>query len=222
MPGSKMLAKVSPKYRTPVAAIWTGAALESLFVWGASLVSIGEAGLRRSSFRARSSSCSCRSCFRSCSACLPTERRSGQDGPVEPRWRRFKAWACWHDLGMILIIYIGVQPPNDKAWASPSASWCWRRRLVHAREKPLQGTADRRHRSRARRNRGGREAAVGETTLLTLCRARLSHTTINSKGPHPRPRFLAQRKCINGAAKPARSMPFVAPISRSMDMGRSI
>ena len=40
LPGSKALSKVSPKYRTPVAAIWTGAVLSVLFVWGTSLVSI--------------------------------------------------------------------------------------------------------------------------------------------------------------------------------------
>ena len=40
LPGSKALAKVSPTYRTPVAAIWTGAVLSVLFVWGSSLVSI--------------------------------------------------------------------------------------------------------------------------------------------------------------------------------------
>ena len=38
---SKWVSKVSPKYRTPVAAIWTGAVLEFLFVWMAQTVSIG-------------------------------------------------------------------------------------------------------------------------------------------------------------------------------------
>ena len=38
---SEGVSKVSPKYRTPVAAIWTGALLEFLFVWMAPLVSIG-------------------------------------------------------------------------------------------------------------------------------------------------------------------------------------
>ncbi len=33
---------MSPKYRTPVAAIWTGATLAVLFVWGSSLVNIGD------------------------------------------------------------------------------------------------------------------------------------------------------------------------------------
>ena len=40
LPGSKALSKVSPKYRTPVAAIWTAAILSVIFVWGTSLVSI--------------------------------------------------------------------------------------------------------------------------------------------------------------------------------------
>ena len=40
LPGSKALSKVSPKFRTPVAAIWTGAVLSVLFVWGTTLVSI--------------------------------------------------------------------------------------------------------------------------------------------------------------------------------------
>src|SRR6478752_6984012 len=37
LPGSTALSKVSPKFRTPVAAIWTAAALSVLFVWGTSL-----------------------------------------------------------------------------------------------------------------------------------------------------------------------------------------
>ena len=42
LPGSSLLAKVSPRFRTPVAAIWVGATLAVLFVWGSSLVTIGE------------------------------------------------------------------------------------------------------------------------------------------------------------------------------------
>ena len=38
---SKWVSKVSPRFRTPVAAIWTGAVLEFLFVWMAQTVSIG-------------------------------------------------------------------------------------------------------------------------------------------------------------------------------------
>src|SRR6185312_11406387 len=40
LPFSKALASVSPKYRTPVNAIWAGAIAAWLFVWGASVVSI--------------------------------------------------------------------------------------------------------------------------------------------------------------------------------------
>jgi amino acid transporter len=42
LPFSKALAKVSHKHRTPNAAIWTGSALAVLFVWGSSVVSIGD------------------------------------------------------------------------------------------------------------------------------------------------------------------------------------
>ena len=38
---SKWVAKVSPKFRTPVVAIWLAAVLEFLFVWMAQTVSIG-------------------------------------------------------------------------------------------------------------------------------------------------------------------------------------
>ena len=40
LPGSSALAKVSPTYRTPVAAIWTASVLSVLFVWGSTLVSV--------------------------------------------------------------------------------------------------------------------------------------------------------------------------------------
>ena len=39
LPGSSALAKVSPAYRTPVAAIWTAAVL-AVLVWGSSTVSV--------------------------------------------------------------------------------------------------------------------------------------------------------------------------------------
>ena len=41
LPCSKALASVSPNHRSPVAAIWTGATLAVLFVWGSSVISIG-------------------------------------------------------------------------------------------------------------------------------------------------------------------------------------
>ncbi|MGO8183211.1 amino acid permease, partial [Rhizobium leguminosarum] len=41
LPASKALSQVSPQYRTPVAAIWTGSLLSVLFVWGSSLATIG-------------------------------------------------------------------------------------------------------------------------------------------------------------------------------------
>src|SRR5262249_3250013 len=40
LPGSRLLAKVSPTYRTPVAAIWTAAILAILFVWATSVITI--------------------------------------------------------------------------------------------------------------------------------------------------------------------------------------
>ncbi len=114
--GSAALAKVSPTWRTPVDAIWTAAILEMLFVLLAQFISVGGTNIYTIVVNShRWSSCSCRSPCRSCSACWPSARRNG------PSWVR-GTWALGCSscsarlsiIGMIVIFYIAIQPPNDK------------------------------------------------------------------------------------------------------------
>ena len=92
LPGSTALAKVSPKYRTPVAAIWTGAVLSVLFVWGSSLVSVAGTS-------AYTIVVSCTVIFLFLSFTVPItlgllrlgHAEMGQDGSVGPRPRRVHA-----------------------------------------------------------------------------------------------------------------------------------
>jgi amino acid transporter len=116
LPGSKMLATVSPKYRTPVAAIWTSAALSVLFVWGTSLVSIAGTS-------AYTIVVSCTVIFLFLSFTVPITLGLLTWGT--PKWDRMGPWdlgrgvfslfAILSILSMILIFVIGIQPPND--WA---------------------------------------------------------------------------------------------------------
>jgi len=116
LPGSKMLATVSPKYRTPVAAIWTSAALSVLFVWGASLVSIAGTS-------AYTIVVSCTVIFLFLSFTVPITLGLLTWGT--PKWDKMGPWdlgrgvfslfAILSILSMILIFVIGIQPPND--WA---------------------------------------------------------------------------------------------------------
>jgi amino acid transporter len=116
LPGSSALAKVSPKYRTPVAAIWTAAALSVLFVWGASLVSIAGTS-------AYTIVVSCTVIFLFLSFTIPITL--GLFAWGTPKWDRMGPWnmgragytlfAIFSIISMILIFVIGIQPPND--WA---------------------------------------------------------------------------------------------------------
>ncbi len=93
LPASKALAKVSPKYRTPVAAIWTGSILSVLFVWGSSLISIGDTPVYTIVVSCTVIFCSSPSPFRSRSGSLPMARRNGR------RWGRgTSAKACSSSL----------------------------------------------------------------------------------------------------------------------------
>src|SRR6476620_6735304 len=116
LPGSKALARVSPTYRTPVAAIWTAAMLSVLSVWGASLVSIaGTAGY--------TIVVSCTVIFLFLSFTVPITL--GLLAWGTPKWYRMGPWnlgragytlfAILSIISMVLIFVIGIQPPND--WA---------------------------------------------------------------------------------------------------------
>jgi amino acid transporter len=116
LPGSSKLSKVSPKYRTPVSAIWTGSALSVVFVWGASLVSIGGAS-------AYAIVVSCTVIFLFLSFAVPIGLGLFAHGT--PKWNkmgpwdlgptRFKIVAILALISMVVMFVIGVQPPND--WA---------------------------------------------------------------------------------------------------------
>ncbi len=116
LPGSAALAKVSPTYRTPVAAIWTAAVLSVLFVWGASLVTIGGAS-------AYTIVVSCTVIFLFLSFAVPIAL--GLVAYGTPKWPKpgpwniggplFKLFALLSIVSMVVIFLLGIQPPND--WA---------------------------------------------------------------------------------------------------------
>ncbi|MGV3548891.1 amino acid permease [Rhizobium sp.] len=116
LPASRALAKVSPTYRTPVAATWTGAILSVLFVWGSSLISIGETPVYTIVV-------SCTVIFLFFSFAIPIVL--GLFAWGTPKWDKmgpwnlgegvFKLFAVLTILAMILIFVLGVQPPNGPA-----------------------------------------------------------------------------------------------------------
>jgi amino acid transporter len=116
LPASPALSKVSPTHRTPVAAIWTGATLAVLFVWGSSLVSIGDTPVYTIVV-------SCTVIFLFFSFAIPialglfaygTEKWPHM-GPWSLGEGGFKLFAVLSVIAMVLIFVIGIQPPND--WA---------------------------------------------------------------------------------------------------------
>jgi amino acid transporter len=116
LPASKALAKVSPKFRTPVSAIWTGAILSVLFVWGSSLITIGETPVYTIVV-------SCTVIFLFFSFAIPITLGFFAWGtakwPAMGPWNLgqglFKLFAVLTVLAMILIFVLGVQPPNGPA-----------------------------------------------------------------------------------------------------------
>jgi amino acid transporter len=116
LPGSSALAKVSPTYRTPVAAIWTASILSVLFVWGSTLVSVAGTS-------AYTIVVSCTVIFLFLSFTVPIVL--GMLAWGTPKWDKMGPWnmgrgvfmlfAFLSLLSMILIFIIGIQPPND--WA---------------------------------------------------------------------------------------------------------
>ena len=119
VPGaSRPLATVSPRYRTPVASIWTASVLAVLFVWFTSAITI--AGTP-----AYSIVVSCTVIFLFLSFALPIGLGLFAIGtakwPVMGPWNMgigtYKLVAVLSLLAMALIFFLGIQPPND--WALP-------------------------------------------------------------------------------------------------------
>lgn len=116
LPASSVLAKVSPRYRTPVAAIWTGAIAAVLFVWGSSLVTIGDTPVYTIVV-------SCTVIFLFFSFAIPIAL--GLVAWGTPKWDRMGPWNLGGTLfrffavlslaAMALIFVLGIQPPNQ--WA---------------------------------------------------------------------------------------------------------
>jgi amino acid transporter len=117
LPASATLARVSPRHRTPVAAIWTGAIASMLFVWGALYVE------RFGHTPIFTVVVSCTVIFLFFSFAIPVAL--GLVAYGGPRWPKMGPWnlgrggytlaALLSIASMVLIFVIGVQPPNDKA-----------------------------------------------------------------------------------------------------------
>jgi amino acid transporter len=107
---------VSPQYRTPVTAIWTGSILATLFVWLTSAITI--AGTP-----AYSIVVSCTVIFLFLSFALPIllgffaigGSKWPKMGPWDMGVGTYKLVAILVVLSMALIFFLGIQPPND--WA---------------------------------------------------------------------------------------------------------
>ena len=112
---SKWVSTVSPKFRTPVAAIWTGAVLEFLYVWMAQTVSVGGTNIYTIVVNSTL-------IFLFLSFTVPIAlgffaigtKKWPAMGPWDIGIPLYRLFAVLSVLCMALIIYIAVQPPNDK------------------------------------------------------------------------------------------------------------
>jgi amino acid transporter len=110
------LASVSHRHRAPAFAIWVGATLAVLFVWGASLVTIGGS-------TAYTIVVSCTVIFLFFSFIIPImlgffvigTRKWPKMGPWDMGAGLYRVVALLAFVAMIAIFTIGIQPPND--WA---------------------------------------------------------------------------------------------------------
>lgn len=115
--GSKMLAKVSPQYRTPVAAIWAAAVLEMIYVYAAQFATIGDAGTQLYVIVVNSTLV-----FLFLSFIIPImlgmvaygTSKWPHPGPWAMSTGMFKLMCMLSLIGMGVIFFIAVQPPNDK------------------------------------------------------------------------------------------------------------
>ncbi|PZQ95861.1 MAG: amino acid permease [Cereibacter sphaeroides] len=113
--GSKALAKVSPKYRTPVTAIWTATALCIIYVVLAQFISIGGTNIYTIVVNSTL-------IFLFASFTVPLV--AGFLAWGTPKWPTPGPWAMSGGLyklisilsfiSMAIIFYIAIQPPNDK------------------------------------------------------------------------------------------------------------
>ena len=116
LPASGLMARVSPRHRTPNAAIWTGALLALLFVWGAKWLEAGGTPVYTVVV-------SCTVIFLFFSFAIPIALGLAAYGG--PRWPRMGPWnmgragytlfALLSIASMVVIFIIGVQPPNALA-----------------------------------------------------------------------------------------------------------
>jgi amino acid transporter len=116
LPASALLARVSRRHRTPNAAIWTGATLALLFVWGAKWLEAGGTPVYTVVV-------SCTVIFLFFSFAIPIAL--GLLAYGGPRWQKMGPWsigragytlaALLSIASMVLIFVIGVQPPNAMA-----------------------------------------------------------------------------------------------------------
>ncbi|WP_137154598.1 amino acid permease [Rhizobium sp. FKL33] len=112
--GSKSLATVHPKLRSPVTAIWTAAALAVAFVFLALKIKIGEASLYVTVVNATL-------IFLFLSFAIPIVLGFFAYGtskwPAPGPWNLgaglFKLIAVLTVIGMAIIIFVAIQPPND-------------------------------------------------------------------------------------------------------------
>ena len=116
LPFSPRLAKVSIRYRTPAAAIWVGAVLSVLFVWGAKYLEAGGTPVYTVVV-------SCTVIFLFFSFVIPITlglfAYGGAKWPVMGPWNLgrglYSVFAVLSVAAMALIVYLGVQPPNGLA-----------------------------------------------------------------------------------------------------------
>lgn len=116
LPGSSTLALVSKAHRTPVYAIWTVSILAVLFVWGASLITIG--GASAYSIVVSSAVIFLFLCFAvpiALGMVTIGTAKWPKAGPWDLGTGLFKLVSFLSLVGMVVIFLIGIQPPND--WA---------------------------------------------------------------------------------------------------------
>ena len=106
LPFSDALAKVSPKWRTPVAATWVGAALAVIFVAWADAYSVAVAVTSITLYLSY--------CMPIAAGLLAYNKSWKTFGPFD-LGPKFQAIAVLCIAIACVIFFIGVQPPNDKA-----------------------------------------------------------------------------------------------------------
>jgi amino acid transporter len=115
--GSESLAKVNPTWRTPVNAIWTAAILEIIYVFLAQFISVGGTNIYTIVVNSTL-------VFLFLSFIIPIvlgmitfgTAKWPKAGPWDLGAGLFKLVCALSIVGMAIIFYIAVQPPNDKVF----------------------------------------------------------------------------------------------------------